>query len=276
MAAPASAEHRASAFLGTGALALSPFEEQLGAVGSHIAGKRIRVACFDRADFATIAKGNVIAVAFAILRYDTAVLSDDSVCSRIRLFLANPQRLGIKECHTSDRTEYRTETRTETRTVTAREVVYDTVRKRVKKNGRWTWVTQKKARTVITERAVPVEVQVQVPVQVPVYSKCLNYKGIIGSLGALAHEAVHLSGVLNEAITECYALQRTAETALRLGASKEFALEIAADMLGEYDMPSTISGRKAMGYWTEDCRNGGPLDLNPQSSEWPTPAATLG
>jgi len=43
----------------------------------------------------------------------------------------------------------------------------------------------------------------------------------------LTHEAIHMSGVANEAETECLAVQRNAETAMHLGAAREDAQQLA-------------------------------------------------
>ncbi len=79
----------------------------------------------------------------------------------------------------------------------------------------------------------------------------------------IAHEAVHLSGEMNEAITECYGMQHAAEVAQELGATP-----MQAQQLAEFyweavypDMPDE--------YRTSDCVNGGPLDLRPDTDVWP-------
>lgn len=79
----------------------------------------------------------------------------------------------------------------------------------------------------------------------------------------LAHEAWHLAGEQNEAVAECYALQTTAWASERLGASpvegQAIARYVAAHMYP--DMPAA--------YRSADCRDGGPLDLRPESAVWP-------
>jgi hypothetical protein len=66
----------------------------------------------------------------------------------------------------------------------------------------------------------------------------------------LTHEAMHLSGRLNEAAAECAAVQRDARIARLLGAPAELA---AAYWRNLYPlMPD--------GYRSADCRLGGPLD----------------
>jgi hypothetical protein len=83
------------------------------------------------------------------------------------------------------------------------------------------------------------------------------------STSALAHESHHLRGVRDEAAAECYGLQSTALVAERLGAPQEYA-----ERLGTYtfwNVRPPVDG----GYFSSDCRDGGPLDLHPASSIWP-------
>jgi hypothetical protein len=77
------------------------------------------------------------------------------------------------------------------------------------------------------------------------------------------HEAWHLRGIANEAAAECYALQTTAQTAARLGATPEQARAIALWNL-KHAYPHLPSQ-----YHSSDCRDGGPLDLRPETSVWP-------
>jgi hypothetical protein len=83
------------------------------------------------------------------------------------------------------------------------------------------------------------------------------------ALHTLAHEAWHLAGEESEAVAECHALQTTAFVAERLGASPAEAEASARAVLYQMypQMPSE--------YRTDDCRDGGPLDLHPGSNVWP-------
>lgn len=81
--------------------------------------------------------------------------------------------------------------------------------------------------------------------------------------GLLAHEAWHLRGVVDEARTECYALQSTALVAERLGAAPEQAAAVAA-----WSYARVYPGLPAR-YRTGLCRDGGPLDLRPGSPAFP-------
>jgi hypothetical protein len=82
------------------------------------------------------------------------------------------------------------------------------------------------------------------------------------ALTVLAHESVHLRGVRNEAMTQCYAMQTVARAARALGASAQdgralAALEYAADYP---HMPAN--------YRSAECHPGGGLDLTPGTGWW--------
>lgn len=79
----------------------------------------------------------------------------------------------------------------------------------------------------------------------------------------LAHEAWHLAGIRDEARTECYGLQTTAYVAERLGA--DFA---QAQTLARY-LYRYIYPRMPAGYVSGDCRDGGALDLRPETTDFP-------
>jgi hypothetical protein len=86
---------------------------------------------------------------------------------------------------------------------------------------------------------------------------------LVVAVHTLAHEAIHLRGWTNEALTDCYGMQFTALVARRLGASAR-----QAQRLAEYywvrvypEMPE--------GYRTAECVDGGRLDLHKDSPVWP-------
>jgi hypothetical protein len=83
------------------------------------------------------------------------------------------------------------------------------------------------------------------------------------AVNVLSHEAWHLRGVRNEAAAQCYALQTNTDTALQLGASPDEAAAIASwvDRRVQPALPSE--------YRTSECRDGGPLDLQPERTAWP-------
>lgn len=89
-----------------------------------------------------------------------------------------------------------------------------------------------------------------------------SYDPAVGLL-VLAHESEHAAGIRNEAVAECYGMQRMAETAVLLGVSREFGQDYAI----QYWSVAYQSHHDR--YFTTRCRNGGPLDLRPRSNVWP-------
>jgi hypothetical protein len=83
------------------------------------------------------------------------------------------------------------------------------------------------------------------------------------SVRSLAHESQHLRGVKDEAKAECYGLQSIRRVANGLGLGDEQAAYLA-----EYTW-FYIYPRLTLEYRSDECGDGGELDLNPQSSTWP-------
>jgi hypothetical protein len=83
------------------------------------------------------------------------------------------------------------------------------------------------------------------------------------AVDVLAHEAWHLAGVIDEAVTECRAVQSMAWTAQRLGATAEQGRALARVHLeaGYRRLPAR--------YRSGSCVDGGPLDLRPDDRAWP-------
>jgi hypothetical protein len=100
----------------------------------------------------------------------------------------------------------------------------------------------------------------------------LAFKGEIRSsrtaraVAVLAHEAWHLRGVSDEGTTECYALQSAVEIGRRLGLSVNRARQMMRQQLVE----NARLGRSNPAYRVPpDCRDGGRLDLNPDTASFP-------
>jgi hypothetical protein len=83
------------------------------------------------------------------------------------------------------------------------------------------------------------------------------------SVQALAHEAWHLAGELDEARTQCFGLQTTAYVAQRLGADRAQAQALATYLY------ERIYPRMPAEYRSSHCRDGGALDLRRETSVWP-------
>lgn len=86
----------------------------------------------------------------------------------------------------------------------------------------------------------------------------------VSGIVTLAHESWHLRGVVDEARTQCYAVQTAEAVARRLGVSstdaRAMAVRVALDDAraprGEYHSP--------------ECRPGGAYDLRPATPAWPS------
>ena len=85
------------------------------------------------------------------------------------------------------------------------------------------------------------------------------------ALAVLAHEAWHLRGVSDEATTECYALQTGVEIGRRLGLSNDRARQLMRQQLVE----NALHTGNPEYLVTSDCRDGGSLDLDPASTQFP-------
>ena len=86
------------------------------------------------------------------------------------------------------------------------------------------------------------------------------------AIAVLAHEAWHLRGIRDEAVTECYALQSGVQLGQRLGLSEETARQMMRQQLAE----NALRARGSVEYLvTPECRDGGRLDLDPRTSAFP-------
>jgi hypothetical protein len=86
------------------------------------------------------------------------------------------------------------------------------------------------------------------------------------AVAVLAHEAWHLRGVRDEGTAECYALQSGVRLGERLGLSEDTARQMMRQQLVE----NRLRGAATFEYVVPaDCRDGGGLDLAPQSDAFP-------
>jgi hypothetical protein len=86
------------------------------------------------------------------------------------------------------------------------------------------------------------------------------------AVAVLAHEAWHLRGVSDEGETECYALQTGVTLGERLGLSESQA---SRAMRGQLAENALRRGRGLEYVVPPECRDGGRLDLDPDSSRFP-------
>jgi len=86
------------------------------------------------------------------------------------------------------------------------------------------------------------------------------------AIAVLAHEAWHLRGERDEGVTNCYAFQSGVALGQRLGLSEE----TAARMMRQQLVDNGTFARSAPEYLVPgECRNGGRLDLDPNSDRFP-------
>ena len=87
--------------------------------------------------------------------------------------------------------------------------------------------------------------------------------GAVSGIVTLAHESWHLRGIVNEAQTQCYAVQTTEAVARSLGVAPADAALIAARV-------ALADARAPVGeYHSAQCRPGGAYDLRPDTAAWP-------
>jgi hypothetical protein len=79
----------------------------------------------------------------------------------------------------------------------------------------------------------------------------------------LAHESEHLAGITTESVAECYSVQTTERAAELLGATRAQARKLALRYAIE------IYPRMPDDYRSDECHDGGRLDLHPDSTRWP-------
>jgi hypothetical protein len=89
-----------------------------------------------------------------------------------------------------------------------------------------------------------------------------NDREQIIAVHVLAHEAMHMSGLTDEAVAECAAMQRDARLARSLGATEEGARSLARHywLVVYPDMPDD--------YRSSECRPGGALDEHRPDAPW--------
>jgi hypothetical protein len=93
----------------------------------------------------------------------------------------------------------------------------------------------------------------------------------LASLDMFTHESMHVRGELNEAITECEAVQRNYRAAKLLGVPDSTAKRNALDYYnGVYQQRGEIGGLQAA-YYSNECGPGKAMDEHLADSTWATP-----
>jgi hypothetical protein len=91
------------------------------------------------------------------------------------------------------------------------------------------------------------------------------------SLDIFTHESMHIRGELNEALTECQAVQRNYRAAKLLGVADEIAKKNALDYYNvSYQQRGKIGGMQSA-YYSAECAPGGAMDEHLSDSTWATP-----
>jgi hypothetical protein len=86
------------------------------------------------------------------------------------------------------------------------------------------------------------------------------------AIAVLAHEAWHLRGERDEGTTECYALQSGVALGVRLGLDESRARQLMRQQLTENELRGLETLEYRVG---PECRDGGALDLDSASGEFP-------
>jgi hypothetical protein len=93
----------------------------------------------------------------------------------------------------------------------------------------------------------------------------------IVSLDIFTHESMHVRGEMNEARTECEAVQRNYRAAKLLGVPDGTAKRNALDYYNtSYQLRGKIGGMQG-GYYSEQCAPGKAMDEHLSDSTWATP-----
>jgi len=85
---------------------------------------------------------------------------------------------------------------------------------------------------------------------------------LAAAIVTLSHEPQHSTGIAEEFVAECSAIQLANTTAIRLGASAAYAGPLVRTYWRHY-------GEELPAYRSADCREGGKLDLRRGNSIWP-------
>jgi len=261
----------------------SPFEALAGQIASKISGRTVTVRCNGDHDWGTLVSQRGVNQA-AHLGYVTfwartlngvtvgAPFADDftelspTACSRLNTFALAPSkptrcavtRAVAKETTAAKRVAVRTPRRVKVRRngklVTATRVVT-------------TWKTTQVTTTTYvkeTDAAASCYAKGRAAAEMP-DSYWDAYWWYARTMLTLAHESIHLANDQSEVNASCYGVQWVRYVAEQLGAAPDDARAIAS-----YAWDRVYPTYKNVpGYWSADCRDGGPLDLDPASSLWP-------
>ena len=93
----------------------------------------------------------------------------------------------------------------------------------------------------------------------------------LNSLDLFTHESMHIRGELNEARTECQAVQRNYRAARLLGVPEAAARQNALDIYSiNYQERGRVGGMQTA-YYSDQCAPGKAMDEHLSDSSWATP-----
>lgn len=90
---------------------------------------------------------------------------------------------------------------------------------------------------------------------------CPELRPVYSAAQTLAHETMHVRGILDEAIAECYGRQLVRHVLTGLGAPAAYAARVQTLDLINFGLPAN--------YYSPECRENGLLDLTPGDGVWP-------
>jgi hypothetical protein len=83
------------------------------------------------------------------------------------------------------------------------------------------------------------------------------------AVGTLAHESMHVAGITDEALAECFGMQLTQTTSELLGTEPEYGYSLGKQLLDTY------AQYEGTPYYTAECHDGSELDLFPETTVFP-------
>jgi hypothetical protein len=246
----------------------SAVEQKLDDVGASLAGPRgpWEYVCESPDEWAQLIApddpAEVWGAVFPEAAPNIAWLSPQS-CLGVERVIAG--KVGSKACHTGDEPRYEWRDVKQKYWATVRKQVPRLKRVTITRNGTRRVTTRKvmEWRTVRVQRTRIVSRQAQVGTT-PLYGTCSDWAAVLFGAQTAAHETIHLVGVGDEAVAECYGMQILGLWVWLLSGDQAFGAESAADYWTWYQ-----AHRPGTDYGSYDCVPGGALDLDVSHGEWP-------
>ena len=249
----------------------SSLEQKLHDIGAtyETSGGRFEYVCVDPANWADMGSklgfdtGNVWGFVQPLISTVHTYLSPQA-CKGLERVMAG--RFGSKECQTGETPVYEDVLETKSYMANVRRRVTEWKRVTVVKNGVRTQVRKRVTRwkTVKVKRTRDVTVSVYRGTE-PIYATCADWKDVLFGGQVAPHETMHLLGIHDEGVAECFGMQNLAYWVWKLSGDTDFAQEASQDYWAWYQ-----ANRTGTEYGHPGCYAGGSLDLDPSTPEWPT------